>query len=43
MAVSAPPEARAVRYYLVDRNSEWEVDKRIRGVKNVAMTEDFLQ
>jgi len=32
-----------MRYYLVDRISEWEVDKRIRGVKNVAMTEDFLQ
>ena len=32
-----------MRYYLVDRILEWEVDKRIRGVKNVAMTEDFLQ
>ena len=32
-----------MRYYLVDRISEWEVDKRISGVKNVAMTEDFLQ
>ena len=32
-----------MRYYLVDRISEWEVDKRIRGIKNVAMTEDFLQ
>jgi len=32
-----------VRYYLVDRISEWEVNKRIRGIKNVAMTEDFLQ
>ena len=32
-----------MRYYLVDRISEWEVNKRIRGVKNVAMTEDFLQ
>jgi 3-hydroxymyristoyl/3-hydroxydecanoyl-(acyl carrier protein) dehydratase len=42
MAVSAPPDV-AVRYYLVDRISEWEADKRIRGVKNVAMTEDFLQ
>src|SRR5258705_6702953 len=42
MAVSAPPEG-PVRYYLVDRISEWEVNKRIRGVKNVAMTEDFLQ
>jgi 3-hydroxyacyl-[acyl-carrier-protein] dehydratase len=42
MAVSALPEA-AVRYYLIDRISEWEADKRIRGVKNVSMTEDFLQ
>jgi len=32
-----------MRYYLVDRISAWEVDTRIRGVKNVAMTEDFLQ
>jgi len=43
MAVSAPPDGPPVRYYLVDRISEWEVDKRIRGIKNVAMTEDFLQ
>ena len=42
MAVSAPPDGPPVRYYLVDRISEWEVDKRIRGIKNVAMTEDFL-
>ena len=32
-----------MRYYLIDRIWEWEADKRIRGVKNVAMTEDFLQ
>jgi 3-hydroxyacyl-[acyl-carrier-protein] dehydratase len=32
-----------MRYYFVDRISEWEVNKRIRGVKNVTMTEDFLQ
>jgi 3-hydroxyacyl-[acyl-carrier-protein] dehydratase len=32
-----------VRYFLVDRISQWEVNKSIRGVKNVAMTEDFLQ
>ena len=32
-----------MRYYLVDQIKEWEVDKRIRGVKNVAMTEDFLE
>lgn len=42
MAVSALPEGR-VRYYLVDRIAEWEAGKRIRGFKNVAMTEDFLQ
>src|SRR6185295_5417150 len=28
-----------MRYYLVDRISEWEVNTRIRGVKNVAMTQ----
>jgi 3-hydroxyacyl-[acyl-carrier-protein] dehydratase len=32
-----------VRYYLIDRISEWEVEKRILGLKNVAMTEDFLE
>jgi 3-hydroxyacyl-[acyl-carrier-protein] dehydratase len=32
-----------VRYYLVDRISQWEINKSIRGVKNVAMTEDYLQ
>lgn len=32
-----------MRYYLVDLIKEWEADKRIRGVKNVAMTEDFLE
>jgi len=32
-----------VRYYLVDRIVQWEVNKSIRGIKNVAMTEDFLQ
>lgn len=32
-----------MRYYLVDHISEWEVDRRIRGIKNVAMSEDFLQ
>ena len=32
-----------MRYYLVDRITQWEVGKSIRGVKNVAMTEDFLQ
>ncbi|MGH7306141.1 MAG: 3-hydroxyacyl-ACP dehydratase FabZ family protein [Candidatus Rokuibacteriota bacterium] len=32
-----------MRYYLIDRVSSWEVNQRISGVKNVAMTEDFLQ
>ena len=32
-----------MRYYLVDRISHWEANTSIRGVKNVAMTEDFLQ
>jgi len=32
-----------VRYYLVDLIREWEADKRITGVKNVSMTEDFLE
>ena len=32
-----------MRYFLVDRIAQWEVGKSIRGVKNVAMTEDFLQ
>lgn len=32
-----------MRYYLVDLISHWEVDKKIRGIKNVAMTEDFLE
>jgi len=32
-----------MRYYLIDRISQWDVNKSIRGIKNVAMTEDFLQ
>jgi 3-hydroxyacyl-[acyl-carrier-protein] dehydratase len=32
-----------MRYYLIDLISEWEPDKKIRGIKNVAMTEDFLE
>jgi 3-hydroxyacyl-[acyl-carrier-protein] dehydratase len=43
MVVSARPDESSVRYYLVDRISQWEVNKSIRGVKNVSMTEDFLQ
>lgn len=32
-----------MRYLLVDRITEWTKDDQIRGVKNVAMTEDFLE
>lgn len=32
-----------MRYLLVDRITEWKKDEHIRGVKNVAMTEDFLE
>ncbi|MGH7835229.1 MAG: 3-hydroxyacyl-ACP dehydratase FabZ family protein [Candidatus Binatia bacterium] len=32
-----------MRYLLVDRIVEWEAGKKIRGVKNVAMSEDFLE
>lgn len=32
-----------MRYLLVDQIIEWESVKRIKGVKNVAMTEDFLE
>jgi 3-hydroxyacyl-[acyl-carrier-protein] dehydratase len=42
MEASAPRD-EPVRYYLIDRISEWETRKRIQGIKNVAMTEDFLQ
>ena len=32
-----------MRYLLVDRILEWERGMRIRGIKNVTMTEDFLE
>jgi 3-hydroxyacyl-[acyl-carrier-protein] dehydratase len=32
-----------MRYLLIDRITEWKQDERIRGIKNVAMTEDFLE
>src|SRR5512139_3480921 len=32
-----------MRYLLVDRITEWKKDEHMRGVKNVAMTEDFLE
>ena len=32
-----------MRYLLVDRILEWEPGRKIRGVKNIAMSEDFLE
>lgn len=32
-----------MRYLLVDHITEWKKEKLIRGVKNVAMSEDFLE
>ena len=32
-----------MRYLLVDRIADWEPASRITGVKNVAMSEDFLE
>lgn len=32
-----------MRYLLVDRIMDWEADSRIVGIKNVAMSEDFLE
>jgi 3-hydroxyacyl-[acyl-carrier-protein] dehydratase len=32
-----------MRYLLVDRIVEWKAGESIRGLKNVAMTEDFLE
>lgn len=32
-----------MRYLLVDRIIDWNKDRHIKGVKNVAMTEDFLE
>ncbi len=32
-----------MRYLLVDRIVDWEADSRIVGIKNVAMSEDFLE
>lgn len=32
-----------MRYLLVDRIVEWKAGESIRGVKNVAMSEDFLE
>jgi len=32
-----------MRYLLVDRIVEWKVNESIKGVKNVALSEDFLE
>ena len=32
-----------MRYLLIDHILEWQKGERIRGIKNVAMTEDFLE
>lgn len=32
-----------MRYLLIDHITEWEEGKKIKGVKNVAMSEDFLE
>jgi 3-hydroxyacyl-[acyl-carrier-protein] dehydratase len=32
-----------MRYMLVDRVADWEFGERITGIKNVAMSEDFLE
>jgi 3-hydroxyacyl-[acyl-carrier-protein] dehydratase len=32
-----------MRYLLVDRILEWKAGETIKGIKNVAMTEDFLE
>jgi 3-hydroxyacyl-[acyl-carrier-protein] dehydratase len=32
-----------MRYLLIDRITEWMADEKIKGIKNVAMSEDFLE
>src|SRR5512136_2234617 len=32
-----------MRYLLIDRIDEWKAGEKIRGVKNIAMSEDFLE
>jgi 3-hydroxyacyl-[acyl-carrier-protein] dehydratase len=32
-----------MRYLLIDRITEWKADEKIKGIKNVAMSEDFLE
>ena len=32
-----------MRYLLIDHITEWEKGKKMKGIKNVAMSEDFLE
>ena len=32
-----------MRYLLIDRITEWKANEKIKGIKNVAMSEDFLE
>ncbi len=32
-----------MRYLFIDRITEWKAHEKIRGIKNVAMSEDFLE
>lgn len=32
-----------MRYLLIDHITEWKAGERIRGIKNIAMSEDFLE
>ncbi len=32
-----------MRYFLVDRIGEWKIGDSIKGIKNVAMSEDYLE
>lgn len=32
-----------MRYLLIDRITDWKAGQKIKGLKNVAMTEDFLE
>ena len=32
-----------MRYLLIDKIAEWKANERMKGIKNVAMTEDFLE
>ncbi len=32
-----------MRYLLIDRILDWQANKKIKGIKNIAMSEDFLE